>query len=70
MPIRIPNTPATAAPTSRAKKKRTPTLGITFSMHFVKNAPENAPTHMKPAWPRLNSPRIPTVRFRETARIT
>lgn len=29
-----------------------------------------APTHMNPAWPRLSSPKMPTVRFRETAKIT
>ena len=28
-----------------------------------------APTHINPAWPRLSSPRIPTVRLRETARM-
>ena len=66
----MPNTPATAAPMIRARKKRIPTDGIAFSMHLVKNAPVNAPTHMKPAWPRLNSPRIPTVKFKDTARIT
>ena len=38
-------------------------------MHFENNAPEKAPTHINPACPRLNSPRIPTVRFRERARI-
>ena len=35
-----------------------------------KNALAKAPTHMKPACPRLSSPEIPTVRFRDTARIT
>ena len=29
--------------------------------------PENAPTLMKPAWPRLSSPEMPTVRFSDTA---
>ena len=51
-------------------KKRTPTLGIALSATFVKNAPEKAPTHIKPACPRLSSPKIPTVKFKETARIT
>ena len=31
---------------------------------------EKAPTHINPACPRLNSPRIPTVRFNETVMIT
>ena len=34
-----------------------------------KKAEVNAPTHMKPACPRLNSPRLPTVTLSETARI-
>ena len=29
--------------------------------------PENAPRLINPAWPRLNSPKMPTVRFRLTA---
>ena len=39
---------------------------------FIKpsiDALENAPTHMNPACPRLSSPRIPTTRFRDTARM-
>ena len=39
-------------------------------MHFENRAPAKAPTHIKPACPRLSSPRIPTVRFRDTAMIT
>lgn len=32
--------------------------------------PTKAPRHIKPAWPKLSSPRIPTVRFSESAMIT
>ena len=53
-----------------ARIKRTCRLGIASAVSLVKNAPLNAPTHMNPAWPRLSSPRIPTVRFKDTARIT
>ena len=35
--------------------------------HVAMTMPENAPTLMKPAWPRLSSPEMPTVRFSETA---
>ena len=38
--------------------------------YLEKNAPANAPTHINPACPRLNSPKIPTVKLRETAIIT
>ena len=39
-----------------------------FSLkHKEKNALVNAPTHMKPACPKLNSPKIPTVKFNATA---
>ena len=41
-----------------------------FVVHLEKRAPEKAPTHINPACPRLSSPRIPTVRFKETAMIT
>ena len=40
-----------------------------FSMTLEKKALVNAPIHINPACPRLSSPRIPTVRFRDTARI-
>ena len=30
----------------------------------------NAPTLINPAWPRLNSPMMPTVRFKDTAMTT
>ena len=32
-----------------------------------KMAPANAPTDIKPAWPKLSSPEIPTTRFSDTA---
>ena len=41
-----------------------------FLDKIEKNALEKAPTHINPACPRLNSPEIPTTRFRETARMT
>ena len=38
--------------------------------HMAITMPENAPTLIKPAWPRLSSPEMPTVRLRETAMTT
>ena len=70
MPIRKPQRAAAAAPIKIAMPNRIPTEGITLAAAFVKNAPENAPTHIKPAWPKLNSPKMPTVKFKETAKIT
>ena len=46
---------------------------VSFSMlnaaisHSENTTPENTPTLIKPACPRLNSPEMPTVRFRDTA---
>ena len=40
------------------------------STHAEAMVPAKAPTLMNPAWPRLSSPEIPTVRFRETAMTT
>ena len=42
---------------------------IISTVHLEKTAPVKAPTHIKPACPRLNSPRIPTVKFKDTAKI-
>ena len=64
-----PKIAATITPIKSASRNRTIEFSITSLIHFEKNALENAPTHINPAWPRLSSPRIPTTRFRETARI-
>ena len=47
------------------------TISITIVQSLVMAAmtmPVKAPMPMKPAWPRLSSPEIPTTRFRDTAR--
>ena len=41
--------------------------GSRVSYYIGTRTPENAPTLMKPAWPRLSSPEMPTVRLSETA---
>ena len=52
-------------------KKADADTGIATFCNLCKNAPEKAPhTHKAPACPRLSSPKIPTVKFKETARIT
>ena len=38
-----------------------------LSIQVAATMPENAPTLIKPAWPRLSSPEMPTVRFKDTA---
>ena len=65
-----PNTAAARAPTSIASGKRIHVLVIAVFVHTEKRLDAYAPTHMKPACPRESSPRIPTVRLSETARIT
>ena len=45
-------------------------LGIASIKYMEKNALVNAPIHINPACPRLNSPKIPTVRLRDMANIT
>ena len=52
------------------KRQTNPYGGYVSLTHTEKNALANAPTHIKPAWPRLSSPKIPTVRLREIAMIT
>ena len=44
-------------------------ISMTPFMHLEKNALVNAPIHMNPACPRLSSPRKPTTRFREIAKM-
>ena len=41
--------------------------GMTVCRLIAATTPEKAPTLMKPACPRLNSPSMPTVRFSDTA---
>ena len=49
-------------------KERRRGSAVTTSFKAVETMmPEKAPRLIKPAWPRLSSPRIPTVRFRLTA---
>ena len=67
MPTMKPAAAAKIAPTTMATARRTGAKGITFCRLMAVTMPEKAPTLMKPAWPRLSSPRMPTVRFRETA---
>ena len=62
-----PATAATAAPTIMATARRRASEGMALCRLMAAMTPEKAPTLMKPAWPRLSSPRMPTVRFRETA---
>ena len=58
---------AKIAPTTMAMARRTGALGTAVSRLCETMTPLNAPTLIKPAWPRLSSPRMPTVRFSETA---
>ena len=63
-------TPATAAirpPTIMARISRSVGLGTPPARQAAATTPVKAPTLMKPAWPRHNSPEMPTTRFRETA---
>ena len=58
---------AKMAPTTMAMARRSPAEGMASCRLMAAMMPEKAPTLMKPAWPRLSSPRMPTVRFRDTA---
>ena len=58
---------AKIAPTTIEMARRTGAFGIAPIRLCEATMPENAPTLIKPAWPRLSSPRIPTVRFSDTA---
>ncbi len=68
MPMRNPNSAATAMPMTMASGKRI-AVGSEFSVRIENRELEKAPTHMKPACPRESSPRIPTQMFRPTATI-
>ncbi len=69
MPMSTPTSAAAAVPASSASV-RVSQPGRTSLQHTERNAPVKAPTLIKPAWPRLSSPKMPTVRFSETAMIT
>ena len=53
-------------PTTRASTTRTSSLDTEADRLMEVMMPEKAPTLIKPAWPRDSSPRMPTVRFRDT----
>ena len=50
-----------------ATARRSGAEEMVFCRHMAAVMPEKAPTLMNPAWPRLSSPRMPTVRFSDTA---
>jgi hypothetical protein len=66
MPIKKPNKAAAAVPASNASVKQSQP-GTASPTHTETNAPTKPPTLIKPACPRLSSPRMPTVRLREIA---
>ena len=66
----VPTMPAKIAPMTIAIARRSPGAGTAAWSAAAAIAPEKAPTLMKPAWPRLSSPRTPTVRFRLSAMTT
>ena len=45
-------------------------MGISSWREMEATTPEKAPTLIKPAWPRLSSPEMPTTRFSATAMVT
>ena len=55
------------APTTMAMARRMPGEGMMSARLMAAIMPLKAPTLIKPAWPRLSSPMMPTVRFRDTA---
>ena len=67
-----PAMPANTPPNTIARISRTTSFSSANApcSHVEATMPENAPTLMKPAWPRLSSPEMPTVRFSETAMTT
>ena len=70
MPTRKPKIPATTPPTTKASSSAAG-LGKVVSYRLTHTSvPAKAPTLINPAWPRLSSPSMPTVRFRETAMTT
>ena len=67
MPTITPTMAAATAARIMATVRRRTGDGTASARKVVATMPVKAPTDMKPAWPRDSSPRIPTVRFRETA---
>ena len=61
--------PAATPPVIIAASRTTVLLSSPMPLlsHMDMTIPENAPTLMKPACPRLSSPEMPTVRLREIA---
>ena len=67
------STPAMAAnpaPTTMPISRRSGAEATMPLSAMAAVTPVNAPTLIKPAWPRLSSPSTPTVRFRLTAMTT
>ena len=67
MPMRKPMTPASTPPKTMARIRRRVALSTVPFSKVASTTPEKAPMPMKPAWPRLSSPQMPTSRFKETA---
>jgi hypothetical protein len=67
MPMSTPAAAAKAAPTAMAAASRSGAEGMAWARAKAAVVPVKAPMDMKPAWPRLSSPRMPTVRFRDSA---
>ena len=67
-----PAIPAAAPPVRIASSRQSVSFATPMPLlsHMAITMPENAPTLIKPAWPRLSSPEMPTVRLRETAMTT
>ena len=62
-----PAAAAKTAPTRMAITSRAGAEGMDAWRPWAAMTPEKAPTLIKPAWPRDSSPRMPTVRLRDTA---
>ena len=67
MPTINPAMAANTAPTTSASTSRTAAEGTALCRLIAVITPEKAPMLIKPACPRLSSPRMPTVRFSDTA---
>ena len=64
--MRPPRAPA-AEPTAIDRASRRGAAGTMPWSRMEVTMPENTPRLIKPAWPRDSSPKMPTVRFRDTA---
>ena len=67
MPMRKPSTAAITAPNTMARARRRGEKPTLPWRAMAKAEPAKAPMLMKPAWPRLSSPEMPTTRFRDRA---